>query len=152
MADRTCAIEPCINKAHARGWCTTHYRRWRLYGDPLALAQRKVPLAIRFWAKVGRRGPDDCWEWQAFINPNGYGTFHLSRTPKRMVLAHRMAWELEHGRPVPDGLFVCHHCDNRCCVNPRHLYAGTREQNMADMDRRGRRVLPPRRGALRKVS
>jgi hypothetical protein len=65
-----------------------------------------------------------------------------SRLPLR---SHRFAYELEHG-PIPDGLFVLHRCDNRKCCNPKHLFIGTQADNMHDMDAKGRRVTPDRRG------
>lgn len=88
----------------------------------------------RFWSKVDIRGEDECWEWKAY-SPNGrYGGFKINSQRK---LAHIISYELENG-PVPDGLFVLHTCDNTKCVNPKHLYTGTREQNMKDMYDRGR--------------
>jgi len=57
----------------------------------------------------------------------------------RAHLAHRCAWEFKHGRPAPD-LFVCHHCDNKLCVDPDHLFLGTHSDNMRDMHAKGRGI------------
>ncbi len=86
----------------------------------------------RFWAKV-RKGPG-CWEWTA-SKANGYGVFCVTRTQK--VGAHRVAWSLANGRPLGD-LHACHHCDNRGCVRPDHLFPGTRSDNMRDCVTKGR--------------
>ncbi|SEC89835.1 HNH endonuclease [Arthrobacter woluwensis] len=77
----------------------------------------------RFWAKV-RRG-EACWEWNACITPDGYGQFGLGG---RVLLAHRVSYEFEHGA-VPPGLFVDHICHNRACVRPSHLRLVTQKQN-----------------------
>lgn len=90
----------------------------------------------RFWAKVDKRGPSECWEWKAARLPSGHGRFRLSQ-PRRLVPSHRFAWEIENG-PMPNGALACHHCDNPSCCNPAHIYPGTPLSNMQDMHRRGR--------------
>lgn len=101
------------------------------------MARRKRSLEERFWSKVDRGAPDDCWPWLRAISQDGYGRFVVSLDPQRVVGAHRVAFELTAGA-IPHGMNVLHHCDNPRCVNPAHLYAGTQAQNVADMMRRGR--------------
>jgi hypothetical protein len=74
-----------------------------------------------------------CFEWIACLDGRGYGTFWTNRG----CGAHRIAFELYCG-PIPSGLWVLHHCDNRKCVNPSHLFLGTQFDNMRDMVRKGR--------------
>lgn len=90
--------------------------------------------ACRFWDKVQKLGPDECWNWTAGKSNQGYGHFKYK---KHLINAHRFAWSLTHG-PVPDNLDVLHTCDNESCCNPSHLFLGSQSDNMIDMVKKGR--------------
>lgn len=90
----------------------------------------------RFWARVDKRGPDECWPWVGPTDRVGYGAYCFI-SHEGPIPAHRIAYGLANGG-IPDGLHVLHKCDNRPCCNPAHLYTGTHTDNMADMRMRGR--------------
>ena len=91
----------------------------------------QIDLKTRFWAKV-KKG-DGCWEWQA-QNVNGYGRIRING---KLVLSHRVVWEMNNGK-IPNGIDILHSCDNPSCVNPKHLWAGTHQENMKDRDNKNR--------------
>lgn len=93
------------------------------------------PLDERFWEKVDRRGPDECWEWQGYLNESGYGYLSISHAGR--ALAPRVSMLLTGNDPL--GQLVCHTCDNPRCVNPGHLYLGSQKDNMRDRSERGPR-------------
>ena len=98
-----------------------------------------------FWRSVRKHpGPTACWVWTgALTEPTGYGVFPFG--PEK--LAHRLSWRIHRG-PIPPGWVICHRCDNRPCVRPKHLFLGTYEDNMRDMVAKGRHhCANPRRWA-----
>lgn len=105
-----------------------------------------TPLEERFWKYVDKKSDDECWEWKAYIHPSGYGTIARGKLlPVRMLQAHRVSWELHFG-DIPKGMLVCHTCDNRICVNPKHLFLGTHKDNAVDMVNKNRGFVPDNSG------
>ena len=89
-------------------------------------------LAERFWAKVEKAGPDECWLWTAGATYRGYGTIKFNGKPKG---AHHVAWFFKFERwPT----YLLHSCDTPACVNPTHLREGDPASNMADCKAKGR--------------
>lgn len=99
------------------------------------------PMEDRFWAKVNKDGPicellgSNCWEWSAALDRKGYGVIGIKGS--HIARAHRIAWELANGS-IPDGMEVCHRCDNPACVRVSHLFLGDHTDNMRDMTAKGR--------------
>lgn len=133
MAKRICSVAGCDRTHYARGICRMHYSRYRAGTLP---ADREDWID-RFLRYVDDSDPDGCWPW---IGPrhNAYGVLQIDY---QFWLAHRLSFALHTGN-LPDGAFICHHCDNPPCVQPLHLYAGDSATNVADMMSRGRGVAP----------
>lgn len=105
-----------------------------------------MDYAERFWTKVAIGAPDECWLWQASKNAHGYGQYGLRKLRKGPIVAHRYSWILTHG-PIPEGMKVCHRCDNPPCVNPAHLFLGTQTDNVRDATAKRRMAAGPRHGS-----
>ena len=91
-----------------------------------------------FWSKVDKSGgPDACWNWTGSFYPSGYGAV---RWNGHTHLSHRLAYALSYGA-IPQGMCVCHRCDNPPCCNPTHLWIGTKADNNADKMKKGRMVV-----------
>ncbi len=153
MADHICSVKGCDRRWVARTLCDRHWQRWRVHGDPTINRDERTP-SQRFWEHVDRNGPTPehmphlgrCWMWTGHT-ARGYGRFSIQRGyVLRTFRAHRFSYELHCG-PIPEGMLVCHHCDNPSCVRPEHLFMGTTADNMRDKSLKGR---TPRAGAILK--
>lgn len=105
---------------------------------PKAHRRFRGTLEARFWPKVQVAGPDECWLWNGSVTRKGaHGYGRIMKEPGRLVVAHRVAWEIANG-PIPEGMVVCHRCDVARCVNVAHLWLGTQKDNMQDASHKGR--------------
>jgi hypothetical protein len=108
------------------------------------MAPRPKGMAVRLLEKIEHDTNGGCWLWSAKINRTGYGGIKHSWHGGG-VLSHRAAYT-EFVGPIPDGLFVCHKCDVRTCINPDHLFLGTALDNNRDAGRKGRSARGERHG------
>lgn len=96
----------------------------------MANKSTNVPIEDRFWSKVRiDAAPDACWEWQGFCYPTGHGQFCFNG---RDIKASRAVWMLYNVVSLCSEDYICHTCDNPCCVRLDHLYKGTHQTNQAD--------------------
>ena len=131
-----CSIKNCNRIGIAYGLCRRHYDESR---KPLrSKTRRKTPQErledIKSNYKINPK--NGCHEWCGPNTSLGYGFYTIQSSKD---YAHRLFWEITFG-PIPDGKQILHKCDNRCCVNPDHLYTGTQKENVEDMVRRGRHL------------
>ncbi len=139
LMENTCSHVGCNSRHYARGYCEKHYQRQKKRGQPDDGPGHHASFETRFWLRVEKA--DGCWRWAGPLY-KGYGRlWHNGAT----IRAHRASWIVHFGE-IPDGVLVCHHCDNPSCVNPAHLYLGTHRENMDDKIRRNRCARLDRKG------
>ena len=139
-----CKVEGCNQEKRKLGYCRKHYQRFKKYGSPETRKWSQAPLEERFWMRVDKRSPEECWEWTG-QKINGYGRISLGKKSEGSDGAHRLSWLFANeGQSIPTGMHIMHSCDNPGCVNPSHLSIGTPKENAHDMIRKGRkRVVAP---------
>jgi|CXWL01.1.fsa_nt_gi hypothetical protein len=133
-----CEVDFCSSNKHTAHYCLTHYRQHK-NGEEFKPVRKKSQDGLnekaRFYANVTIRNAKYCWEWNGTINNYGYGVMYQYRAKR--ILAHRMSWIIYKGE-IPDDKCILHKCDNRRCVNPDHLFLGSRDDNNKDMVSKGR--------------
>lgn len=133
----SCSVEGCKNRYYGSGFCKKHHQwHWKrgLLPKPETVTiRKKIHRNVKIDHETG------CWNWQGQLNNKGYGRISLPHQNSRYT--HRVAYA-EFIGPIPNGLVVCHKCDNPQCCNPRHLFVGTFRQNMQDAKSKGRLKQP----------
>lgn len=139
----TCLVNSCSRKHYAKGFCEKHYQRTKKGHNPLT--ERSIfelSEKERFLSKVDVRSDDQCWPWLAGIKSKKtgftYGSYYFR---SKHDLAHRASYYIFNG-DIPEGMFVCHKCDNPICVNPNHLFIGFPVDNTQDKFIKGRANMP----------
>lgn len=140
---KKCTIPGCDNKHNARGYCRKHYIAMRHSGQLDVVQQKGLPIKERLFLRSKAIEKTGCIEWTGSKDRDGYGFIGVNGS---LTGTHRASWEEANGRPVPNGMYVLHKCDNPSCINPEHLFVGTQRDNVKDMVDKSR--ISSRKGAL----
>jgi hypothetical protein len=153
---KKCCVDGCEREAFSQGgrwnsredaittkYCRKHLSWLRKYGSTEMPRHAHGTVEQRFWKFVDKT--ESCWLWNSGKNAKGYGV--MQATPEKgqkrgkMLLAHRISYELHHGK-LEKGDYVLHSCDNPPCVNPDHLRKGTQSENIREAILKGRKFVP----------
>ncbi len=140
LASKKLCLKPdCERPSRARSLCVNHYQNWLWAERRLAQSRKHPPRGSvtpqdRFRRFFEPLSDSQCWEWQGARRSSGHGMFGMNGS---QVAASRFALEQVTGPPEP-GMLACHRCDNPPCVNPKHLYWGTFQDNANDAVARSR--------------
>lgn len=130
MLPAICSIAGCNKPVlNTRGWCSRHYQRWRIHGDPTAGQTSRGEARAEILRAVQSADKSACWMWRFNHVPKGYGQIHWAG---RMTYAHRVVCALVHGEPPTPKHHAAHACGRSGCINPHHLSWKTPKANEAD--------------------
>ena len=132
---KLCKVDGCKNQSGTgRGMCHKHYKRWQLHGHTGLTNGRGSTDPVERLAFRSQRLSNGCLEWTGTVSKRGYGQ---TKWNYKFYSVHRLAWTLANGR-IPNGMFVCHHCDNPRCFEISHLFLGNSSDNRQDCIRKNR--------------
>lgn len=137
-----CIANECCRETVARSMCDKHWKRWRAGKNINDKSRFEKTEEERFFEKVNKDGINGCWLWRGGTRGRGKLKYGSAWYNGKNEGAHRLSWIFHNGYlPSHKGLDpveVCHKCDNPLCVNPDHLFLGTRKDNMQDKINKGR--------------
>lgn len=131
-----CVVIGCAKEVFVKRMCCAHYYRMLKHGHTDLQKKTKSQRMEEFKSRYLVNSKSGCHEWIGKVAIRGYPVFSIAG---KQQLGHRLIWEHENG-PIPDGMCICHKCDNRRCVNMDHLFLGTRGDNNRDMYAKKRNV------------
>jgi predicted XRE-type DNA-binding protein len=121
-----CTVPGCGAWRKEHGLCNKHSLRKKRNGSEFIVKRIYINTENIFWEKINKTA--ECWNWMGPVGSRGYGRFQNKYEPT----AHRYSYLLAFGS-ISDGMCVLHHCDNRLYVNPKHMFLGTKDDNLKDM-------------------